>query len=244
MALSSVIQIANQACDELGIARPGTTGLVASSAPQERQLLALLNAAGTDLVAHHDWSALIATASITTATASASYALPADFDRVVDNTGWDQTNFFPMVGSISPQKHQFWLSSSVVAPVTRKEYRLFINNSASTVYVHPTPTAVETLSFLYIKKNWVTNSAGASADSAIATDDDLPLFLPKLLVKELKWRFRAAKGLDANALKQESDALRDLLIARDLGSGGIDMTGDVAIDSDAFLTPDGSWNLT
>src|SRR5512139_821100 len=244
MALSSVIQIVNRACDELGLPRPGSTGLVGSSSPDDRQMLALLNAAGLDLVAHHDWSTLIATASIVTATASSSYALPTDFDRIVDNTGWDRTNYFPMVGSISPQKHQFWLSSSVVAPTTRKEFRLYIDNTASTVYVHPAPTSVETLSFLYIKKNWVTNSLGASADSAIATDDDLPLFLPKLMVKELKWRFRAAKGLDANALKMESDSLRDLLVARDIGSGAVDMTGDIVTDPGMFLTPDGSWNLT
>lgn len=245
MALSSILEIVTRTCDELGLGRPGTAGAVGSSDPQERQMVALLNATGLDLVMAHDWSPLIATASIEISSAGgSSYSLPTDFERVLDNSGWDRTNMFPLAGSITPQRHQFWLSSSVVAPTTRKEFRLFIGNT-STVYVHPVPTATETISFLYVKSNWKTNSLGSSANSFIETDDDLTVFSPKLLVKELKWRFRAAKGLDATALKMECDVLRDQLIARDVASGAVDMAGPVEVAPIDYLNiPDGNWSLS
>lgn len=62
------------------------------------------------------------------------------------------------------------------------------------------------------------------------------------MVKELKWRFRAAKGLDATGLKIECDLLRELLISRDIGSGALDMTG--MVDEEYLNVPDGNWALT
>ena len=43
MALSSILEIVTRACDELGLPRPGQSGAVGSSGPQERQMVALLN---------------------------------------------------------------------------------------------------------------------------------------------------------------------------------------------------------
>lgn len=243
MALNSILEITYRACDELGIPRPGTTGLVASSAPSDRQILALLHAAGGDLLREHNWSNLITTAAVTLATASVSYALPSDFERLVPGTGWDRTNQFPLEGNIPVQRHQFWLSSAVVAPVTRKEFRLFVGNNAGTIYVHPAPTAADSLSYLYISKNWLTNSVGASAADTVAADTDLTLFKPELMVKELKWRWRSAKGLDATVFKIEADNLRDTLIARDQASSWVDQTGTGPLSELDTLIPDSGWNL-
>src|SRR5512139_3024653 len=244
MALNSVLDIVTRACDELGLARPGTAGVSGSSLPQDITMVSLLNAAGIDLVAAHDWAVLIATASITTAAATATYTLPTDFDRVVDSTGWDTTNHFPMNGSISPQRQQFWLASSVVAPTTRKEYRLTLTNAGGSVYVNPTPTSVTVLKFLYVSENWKTDSAGNNASDYTSADTDLIKFNPKLMVKELKWRFRAAKGLDATGLRMECDELRSLLISRDIGSGAIDTAGPIEVAPIDYLNvADGNWNL-
>lgn len=244
MALQSILEITNRACDELGLQRPGTSGLVASTAPQDRQMLALLHQAGEDLLRDHDWSNLYATCSITLATASVSYSLPSDFERLVEDTGWDRTNQFPTVGNIPIQKHQYWLSSLVVAPTTRKEFRLFIGNSGSTLYIHPEPQAAEELSFIYIKKNWLTDVNGANPASQIAADTDLTLFKPELMVKELKWRFRAAKGLDAAGFKLEADNFKDLLLSRDTAQPMLNMGGrSPAMPFDFVNIPDGNWDL-
>ena len=243
MALNSIIEITNRACDELGLARPGASGLVASESPQDRQMLALLHSAGGDLLREHNWSNLIATASIVTASASVSYSLPSDFERLIPGTGWDRTNQFPLNGNIPVQRHQYWLSSSVVAPITRKEFRLFIGNNSQTLYVHPSPGDGDVLSFLYIKKHWVTNETSASAADTIAADTDRTLYKPELMVKELKWRFRAAKGLDATVFKIEADNLREVLIARDQATGTLDMTGGQQLSEIDVITTDGNWNL-
>jgi hypothetical protein len=219
--------------------------LVNSLAPQDRQLLGLLHAACGDLLRDHDWSILQATASMVTASANSIYALPDDFERVVESTGWDRTNNFPMMGNIPPQRHQFWLSSLSVAPSTRKEFRLFVGNNASAIYVHPTPDVDgEVLSFIYIKRNWATDSMGANPTDRIAADTDLTLFKPELLVKELKWRFRSAKGLDSTAFKIECDNFKDLLLSRDIASSGLDMTGPMPLAPFDWLNiKDGNWSL-
>ena len=245
MALSSIVEIANQACDELGLTRPSSTSFTASSVPQDRQMLALIHAAGNDLMFDHDWSQLIATADITLATASASYSLPSDFARVIEGTEWDRTNLFPLNGNIPIQRHQYWLSSLAVVPTTRKEYRLFLGNNASTVYVHPVPQAAESLSFLYVKKYWITDLNGANPADRFAADTDLTLFNPLLMVKELKWRFRNAKGLDATAEKISCDNYKDQLLARDISTSTVDMTSGSMNDTGLSLPmiPDGNWSL-
>ena len=243
MALNSILEITNRACDELGIARPGTVGLVASGAPQDRQMLALLHAAGGDLLRDHDWSNLVATANIVLATASVSYSLPADFERLVDGTSWDRTNNWPLNGNITHQRHQYWLSSMVTAPLTRKEFHVAIGNNASTVYIHPEPTAAETISFLYIQRYWVTDLNGATPADTIAADTDLTLFKPELMVKELKWRFRSAKGLDATALKVECDNFKDLLLSRDNATTTIDMSPVDLAPFDFVNIKDGNWSI-
>ncbi len=244
MALSTLLEIVIQTCDELGLARPGTVGVVASSVPQDRQMLALLNSAGNDLVSLHPWSGLIATASVSTTNGVSNYSLPSDFVRLIPDAGWDRTNRFPMQGSISPQRYQSWLSSTIVVPATRKEYRLNVSQAGSTFDLQPTPTATETLSFLYLKNSWVIS--GASSLTAFAADTDTTIFKPQLLVKELKWRFRSAKGLLATDLLAERNILYDMLVAADISSGNIDMggSGDEPSWGNVNVT-DGNWtNLT
>ena len=205
-------------------------------------MLALLNAAGRDLMCSHEWSTLVATASITVATASATYSLPTDYDRMVSDTGWDRTNSFPMMGNITPQRHQYWLSSDVTAPTTRKEFRVKLLPGGVTVTIHPTPSAAESLHFLYIRNTWVVGSSSNLAE--FAADTDTTVFKPQLMVKELKWRFRAAKGLVATDLVLERNMLYDASVAADLGPGAIDMAGRGPFDSlDYVNVPDSNWSL-
>ena len=241
MSLQSLLEIATRACDELGLQRPGASGLYSSTVPQDRQMVALLQAAGRELVSDHDWTSLVSTASITLATASVSYSLPTDFDRMINDTGWDRTNEFPMGGGITPQRHQSWLSSGSAGPTTRKEYRLILQPASSTIYVHPAPTAADVVSFLYVRNTWVySNSAYVSE---FATDNDTTVFNPNLLVKELKWRFMSAKGLDATDFIGECERLKSKLMAADNAPGSIDMTGECP-DEDYYMNvPEGNWTL-
>ncbi len=238
MALQTLLQIVTRSCDELGLVRPGVSGVYASSLPQDRQMLALLNAAGRDLMTDHDWTALIATASVATEVDVGTYTMPTDFDRLLEGAGWDRTNDFPMTGSITPGRHQYWLSSAVVGPTTRKEYKLFTQPGSSTFTVHPTPTAVEDLNFLYIRNSWAYS--GSSYVSEFAADTDTTVFEPQLLVKELKWRFRSMKGLDAADLIFECDNYKRKLIGADNAPPALDMTGGYQND-EFFNIPEGNW---
>lgn len=240
MALT-LLQIVTRACDELGINRPGSVGVFASSHPQDRQMLGLANAAGQDLLTTHTWSTLIATASVTLSTGSSTYTLPTDFDRLIDDAAWDQTNNFPMHGNISQQRHQYWMSSGVITPFTRKEYRFTIRPGSSTFQIHPLPpTAADVVKFPYVKNTWVSTSGGTLVDQ-FATDGDTTVFNDSLMIKEIKWRWKAAKGLDAEAAVAECQNLRDRMIAADVASPTLNMGGQQY--DELINVPEGNWNI-
>lgn len=241
MALSSLLDIVTRACDEMALARP--TNIIAATDRQTQQMLALLNTAGRDLMASHQWAALVATASITTATSSVNYTLPTDFDRLVDDASWDRTNQFPMMGSITPQRHQYWLSSGSVAPTTRKEFRVHHIPGSSTVTVVPTPTSAEALLFFYVRNTWALS--GSTPIEEFAADTNTTIFKPQLLVKELKWRWKSAKGLASTDLMLERDRYYDYCVAADIGARALDMAGPNRMEPIDYLNiPDANWQLT
>jgi hypothetical protein len=236
MALTTLLEIVTRACDEMGLQRPTT--VYGSTTFQDRQMLGLLQSAGRDLMEHHQWSTLVTTASVTLATASASYALPTDFHRLVDSAAWDRTQQFSVVGGITPQRHQYWLSSGQAAPQTFKEFRLNVRLGATTIYIHPEPTTTDSLHFLYVRNTWALN--GSTPIEEFASDAHTSVFNPQLMVKELKWRFRAAKGLDATDLIFERNAMLERLVAADVAAPPIDMGGDYPRDP-LDIVPDSDW---
>lgn len=237
MALSTLLEIITRAADELSIDRP--TAVVASSTPQIRTLLAHANAAGKDLMRAHSWGALQTLGTITTVVSTSSYALAADYDRMIADTGWDRTNDWMMVGPDTPQINRYLNESGAAQTSTRKRFRL----QGTNVVIWPTPTAIETLVYEYISNKWAA-SAAAVAQVEFLADTDTSVFNPDLLKAEIKWRFMAGKGLYAADLKRECDEIRDRYIASDIGGAALNMSpepGAQFIELDNIA--DSGWSL-
>lgn len=219
MSFSTALDIVQSAAGELGLPIP--TDAAQSYLPLPRQLFALLNASGRQLTRDHEWGRLITLATITTVNGQAEYSLPADYSRMVDDTQWDATNHWTMIGPDTPQMARWRLTSIAANTGTRVTYT---QTGTTKVTVWPVPTvAGNELTYLYVSKYWAAKADGTT-QAQFLLDTDTSIFDPDLLIKEVKWRFMSAKGMgSALELRSECDIMKSQLIAADLGGGNLNM---------------------
>lgn len=237
MALSSLLDIVARAADELGLDRPSV--VYASSVPQVRQFLAAAQAAGRELMQAHEWGGLISTGTVSTSDGTSTYAVASDFDRLVSDTFWDSTNAWMLVGPDTPQVSASLNYSSTAQTSARKRFLL----RGSNMVIWPTPTATETLKYAYVSNKWALSSGG-TAQTEFQADTDTTVFFPQLMVRAVKWKFMAAKGMDTSGLETEYRQLLDQRIAADLGGSKLNMAPDpgeqfIALDNIA----EANWSL-
>lgn len=262
------LSILSKVADELALVRPGT---VTDTDTQIRQLAALANRTGNDLMKEVDWTelqteyvieftgpivltgtltvnsrvitGLSSTAGITAglfvvtgtgtqiaarvasvdsatqitmseaAKASGTvsltftkdtFAIPADFDRYIDQTQWDRRFQWELVGPQSPQQDQFQ-RSGVTTTGPRRKFRQ-IGRGVNAFRIWPPPSGASdypgTLVWEYISNNWVTQAAGTFA-SSLTANDDTAIFPDDLLILGIKWRFWQIKGFAYADLQAE-----------------------------------------
>lgn len=212
----NALAIIKQAADELGLPRPST---LAATDPSTVQFLALANAHGNFLMTKHPWTALQALATFATVNGTSDYDVATDFDRFIDDTQWDRTNAWRLIGPISPQFDRFRRETLGATIGPRRSIRLI----GTSIRVNPTPTVDgDVLVYEYVSNNWARTS-GAVAKAAITLDTDLTVYDPWLMIYGIKYRFRHAKGLDSETFKEEHDDYLDLRKAGDIGVGTINM---------------------
>jgi hypothetical protein len=254
--------------DELALTRPGS---VTDTDAQVRQLLALANRTGQDLMKEVDWTdlqteyvleftgptvltgtttinsrvvtGLSSTAALTAglysvtgtgmqqsarvatidsatqvtlteaATAAGTvsltftkdtFAIPADFDRYIDQTQWDRRFHWELLGPTSPQQDQFQ-RSGITATGPRRKFRQ-IGRGVNAFRIWPAPSGSSdspaTLVWEYISNNWVNKASGAFAGALTANDDSV-IFPDDLLILGIKWRFWQIKGFSYGDLQAE-----------------------------------------
>jgi hypothetical protein len=234
MTLLSVVQTA---CDELALPRP--LSLVNSSDDQIRQLTALVNREGKELVKRHTWAVLNKEASIVTVAAQDAYALPSDFDRFIDQTFWDRSQRRAVMGPDTAQMWQ-WRQSEQVASEFYRQFRIR-GTAANNLLIFPTPgDSGQTLYFEYISRNWARSAADAE-QSSMSLDTDYPVFDEDLMVLGVIWRFLRAKGLDYADYLMSYQARYGALVASDGGGAQVLATTRHAFDLFPVNIPDGDW---
>lgn len=231
----TALQVLTQAAGELGLPRPSTiTGL---SDVQSVQLLSLLNAAGNELNTYYPWEQFVKELSFATAPGDGAYALPSDLLYFTDQTQWDRTNHWPLLGPKSPQEWA-WLKGGLVAALPRMRYRI----AGDEILVWPVPTSVVTLAMEYLSKNWVV-SASVPTD-LIVLDADILQYNPWLLVKFVKLKFCELKGLPTKGPQADFLRIFNSLTGKDTGAKILSLAPQV---TSPFLglgsVPDGSWNV-
>ena len=180
------------------------------------QLRGLLTGAGRELAALHDWQVLQVNFSLTTQLGdTGKYELPEDFDRMIDQTGWDRTNRVAIGGPLGAQDWAYLEGRDLISQSIYASFRLVENELW--LYPQPPPVGLQ-ISFAYISRNWVSEAGGQAFSDRPATGSDIIRLDPTLMMKFLKVKYLAAKGFDTSAAALEFENLWNTRIGRDEGA--------------------------
>lgn len=214
--------IINNAAVECGLSP--TPNPLSSTDPAFVQLVHTLTTVGRELLAAHDWQELTLEGALTINYGSAGpYAVPVDFDRMVNTTAWDPKANAPVSGAASPQEWQAlkaagapFLGDTLVFRIRQRQ-----------IYVFPTPPAGSgpwaSVNYEYISRGWVRTNGGQLRDYVEFNDDTL-LLDAHMLTKRLKLAFLSSKGFDTSAAADEFRAAFDMARGKNLPAMPIALT--------------------
>lgn len=148
-----------------------------------------------------------------------TYPLPSDIRFYINDTWWDRTNRWCLLGPDSPQLDQFH-RSGIVATGPRRHFRT-LSPFSNQYRIWPPPTEIVEpvqLVFEYVSRNSVS-VLGSQVNFAesFANDIDQPLMDARALIMAIKWRFWEQKGLNWTSKRDEYDTFIERLMARDNG---------------------------
>jgi len=239
MAYWTALAVLNQVAGELGLTRVSTiTGLTDI---QSVQLLSLLNSAGNELLLYYPWEQLTEEWVLSTVDGQADYDLPDDYKYFTDQTQWDRTNHWPLLGPKSPQEWA-WLKGALVAALPRQRFR--VQNNQFKLW--PTPAAVHTLAMEYIKCNWIISAVpiADTAASMIVADEDELQYDPWLLIKFVKFKFYELKGMNTTGVNADFMRVFNNLTGKDTGAKVLSLSPQIQTPYiGPWSIPDGSWNV-
>jgi hypothetical protein len=184
------------------------------------QLRGLLTGAGRELVDMHNWTILVADYSVVTAGGdTGDYPLPTDFNRMINQTGWDQSNNLPIGGPLSAQDWTYLKGRDLASTTIYASFRL--EDGIFRVFPQPPPAGID-ITFEYISGNWVQEVSQTRKPPGVkdrpTTGTDIILFQPIMMVKMLKMQFLAAKGFDNSAAVGEFMRLFQARTGQDAGA--------------------------
>lgn len=185
-------------------------------------ILELANRAGT-LLAKKPWSILQKEYTFNLVAAQATYAFPADYDKFLDYTMWDRTNFWALRGSLTPQEWQGY-KSGIQSTTPRQRFRV----KQGAIYIDPTPTTTDSMVVEYLSTYWVAPTATPTVGSktAFTVDTDVSLIDELAIILDTTWRFLSRKGLAYQEEKTEAEDYIDSTFNDDTPKGPISLTGD------------------
>lgn len=218
--------IVNDVAIELGLITAPLTDPSVSTEPAIVQLIRLGKAVGRTLLKAHPWSQLQRTHTFTTTIGLAEYSLPLDFDRLLDQSGYNRTN---NLGGVLPTSGQGWqlLQADSAAGGVGTYFRI----AGNLIHLYPTPTAVEAFAFEYISNYWL--STDDSFEPGMAELHGSPSyrvwFDAHLFTRALKVAFLKAKGFDYTAAQDELNYVFGLVAGADGASPVLYLSGGPGI---------------
>lgn len=233
--------ILKQTCGELGL--PRIASLTAADDVQSIQLIALLNAAGNDLLTYYPWQQLAKEWIFSTADVDpveGAIPLPADWAYFRDQTQWDRTDHWPLLGPKSPQEWA-WLKGSLVAALPRQRFRV----ADGKFMLWPLPASpFVTMSMEYIVCNWIQPVGGGDHTSMLVADGDIIQYNPWMVIKFLKLKFYELKAFPTAGVAGDFLRIFNSLTGKDVGGKILSLSPRHTSEYlGPWSIPDGSWNV-
>ena len=178
--------------DFTGFERPTT--VIDNTDPIARQLLALAQREGKQLMRVSDWAILKKEHTFSTSNGTAAYALPSDFDRLVLETSYNRSDNDLLTGPITSSEYQL-VNHGMATTGTTEKFRLKAASNALKFELDPTPSSTQTIGFEYVSTQFC-QSSGGSGQAAWAADTDTGILDETTMEMGITWRFKSADGLD------------------------------------------------
>lgn len=227
----SLLTCVQSVCRRVGIGAPAT--VIGASDDLTLQLLELAQEGVEEISKRHGWRELRVLTSFQTVAAMAQPgSLPADYDRMAPGkTMWNQAQRLPVAG---PANASDWARLTALQLVSGPNlvYRL----AGSALNLYPVPPAGQTVSFEYVSKRPVVAVDGTTFKTVFTADTDTTRWPEHLLTKDLRWRWKAAKGLNYAEELASFERAYELEAASDRGEVEI-ATSSLGYDT----LPDNFW---
>jgi len=200
MASKNLLGIVQTLCKEIGI--PSPTTVAGTPTTQVTQMVAFANQLGDFLRDEYNWPIMRKLTEITTVNGTAGYSADPGggytCSRIIEETGWDATNFWFFCGSVGDDEWMEWQYGIRTEPV-RKIWRTTDDNA---IEVFPTPSGAADLKFAVIANEWAASSTG-TPQTTLGLDGDVHVYNDRLFLLGTKMRFLAAKGLPYGEVEAE-----------------------------------------
>lgn len=196
MASDTILQIVKDMAASVGINQPNTA--TGSTDPQIIQLVALATEEVRSLATRFGWQSLIREQTFVTVAAEDQGALVGGIcpagqppKYIINETMYNRTLHVPNVGPLSPTGWQGLKAVTTVAGFYSR-YRL----RTGRLLFYPAPAAGQSVYFEYVAEAAISNQAGDTFKTRFTQDADFPVVDSQLVTLGLRWRWKAAKGLD------------------------------------------------
>ena len=208
MKTLTVNQILTRVATAVGVGDGSVSDPYSSNEKMFVQMRGLLQDAGDELVKLYDWEILQKEESFTTTT-DPSYPFPADFDRMIPGTHWNQASDLPLGGGMSPQDWQYVQNSGIVGTTLYASFR----KKEGALFIWPVESGIQVI-YEYISRDWVQSSVGVLGDE-ISAGSDVVLFDSALIRNYLRAKFYEAKGFDTVAPEKVASMFFNSAMATD-----------------------------
>lgn len=194
-----------------------TFAVTGNGIPQDSRINAAPS--GTTVVLNQE-----ATATATTQTFTFSkvlFAMPTDFDRMVDYTQWDKSKHWNLLGPQTAQQRE-WLRSGYIASGPRIRFW----QMGGYFQIWPPLGEDEILSYEYVSKWWILATAPATpapTKELFTADTDTCMFPDPLMRSIIKLKYFEIKGFDTTAAYRDYMMQLDIAKASDAGSPNLSM---------------------
>jgi hypothetical protein len=241
----SVLKIVQQAMIEMGLPKP--VEIVASQDVTVQQMLALLNRAGSEMTIGYPWEQLTKEYVFDTSNAVVApdgltliQPLPSDWSYFLDQTQWDRTNHWPLLGPKTAQEWQ-WLKGGLLSSGPRIRYRVV----GGDLELFPGAKVSSEIAMEYVSSHWIKSTTQANTTFDFINDDtDVLLFDPWVTTAFLKLKYWEAKGLDTTAYSNDFLRVWESRISKNKGAPVLTLAPRArSMLIGVNNIPDGSWNV-
>lgn len=207
----TILSTVKNACASIALAQPAS--LFSSTDREHVELQVLANTCADYIAKDYEWQALKTLATITGNGVATTFALPADYDRMLKDTKlWSSRYISNLTHIVSTDK---WLELDI------RQFSFVIGAwmlAGNQINIKPAPATGELVKYYYMSSKWAQATGGGVTKTAFTLDTDDFRLSEELLKLCLIWRWKSMKKLPYAQEQQDYEDAKEKLITADKGA--------------------------